>query len=124
MQRMLHYLLDGRLVTIRPIEPEDKRLLVDGLRRLSPEAAFKRFLSPKVRFTDAELKYLTEVEGHDHIASVAVTDDTLVAVGRVVRVDENTADIAIVVWDEWQGLGLGRWLARGRGAAAEARGRA
>jgi len=38
MQRMLHFLLDGTLVTIRPIEPEDKRLLVDGLRRLSPEA--------------------------------------------------------------------------------------
>ena len=84
MQRMLHYLLDGTLVTIRPIEPEDKRLLVDGLRRLSPEAAFKRFLSPKVRFSDAELKYLTEVDGHDHIAYVAVKGDTLVAVGRVV----------------------------------------
>ena len=112
MQRMLHFLLDGTLVTIRPIEPEDKRLLVDGLRRLSPEAAFKRFLSPKVRFTDAELKYLTEVDGHDHIAYVAVEGDTLVAVGRVVRVDADTADIAILVWDEWQGLGLGRWLAR------------
>ena len=107
---MLHYLLDGTLVTIRPIEPEDKRLLVDGLRRLSPEAAFRRFLSPKVRFSDAELKYLTEVDRHDHIAYVAVKDDTLVAVGRVVKTAPDTADIAILVWDEWQGLGLGSWL--------------
>src|SRR5215217_5045440 len=102
MQSMLQILVDGTLVTIRPIEPDDKRLLVDGLRRLSPEAAFKRFLSPKVRFSEAELKYLTEVDGHDHIAYVAVRGDTLVAVGRVVRVDRETADIAILVWDEWQ----------------------
>jgi acetyltransferase len=111
-------LLDGTMVQIRPIKPEDKHLLVDGLRRLSPEAAFKRFLSPKVRFSDAELKYLTEVDGHNHIAYVAVLGDTLVAVGRVVRVDEETADIAILVWDEWQGLGLGSWLARRLAAAA------
>jgi hypothetical protein len=77
MQRMLRHLLAGTLVTIRPIEPEDKTLLAEGLRRLSPEATFKRFLTPKVRFTDTELKYLTEVDGHDHIAYVAVTGQTL-----------------------------------------------
>jgi acetyltransferase len=121
MQRMLHYLLDGTLVLIRPIEPSDKPLLVEGLRRLSPEAAFRRFLSPKVRFSEAELRYLTEVDGHDHIAYVAVKGDELVAVGRVVRSAPDTADIAILVWDEWQGLGLGSWLAQrlARAAAAE-----
>src|SRR5262249_38861339 len=123
MQRMLHYLLDGTLVMIRPIEPSDKQLLVEGLKRLSPEAAFRRFLSPKVRFSDAELTYLTEVDGHDHSAYVAVRGDELTAVGRVVRssVAPDTADIAILVWDRWQGLGLGSWLARrlARAAAAE-----
>src|SRR3954471_20861663 len=112
MQRMLHYLLDGTLVTIRPIEPEDKGLLADGLRRLTPETAYKRFLSPKVRFSDAELAYLTEVDGHDHIAYVAVIDGTLVAVGRVVKTTPDTADLAIVVGDEWQGHGLGGRPAR------------
>src|SRR3954449_7753813 len=122
MQLMLRILLDGTLVTIRPIEPGDKRLLVEGLRRLSPEAAFKRFLSPKVRFSDAELEYLTEVDGHDHIAYVAVRGDTLVGVGRVVKTAPDTADIAVLVWDEWQGLGLGSWLARRPAAAAAAAG--
>jgi GNAT superfamily N-acetyltransferase len=112
MQRMLHYLLNGTLVTIRPIGPEDKGLLAEGLRRLTPETAYKRFLSPKARFSDAELKYLTEVDGHDHIAYVAVIGDTLVAVGRVVKTAPDTADLAIVVGDPWQGLGLGGWLAR------------
>ena len=114
MQRMLLTLLDGTTVFIRPIAPEDKALLVSGLRHLSPETAYRRFLSPKVRFSDAELRYLTEVDGHDHIAYVAVDGDTLVAVGRVVRTTEDrrdTADMAIVVGDPWQGLGLGRRLA-------------
>ena len=122
MQRMLLTLLDGTTVCVRPIAPEDKGLLSAGLRALSPETAYRRFLSPKLSFSPAELRYLTEVDGHDHIAYVAVKDDTLVAVGRVVRVDEDTADIAILVWDEWQGLGLGSWLARRLADAAAAEG--
>jgi GNAT superfamily N-acetyltransferase len=115
MQRMLLTLFDGTTVFVRPIAPEDKALLVSGLRRLSPETAYRRFLSPKVRFTDAELVYLTEVDGHDHIAFVAVDalhPASLIAVGRVVRVAPDTADLAIVVGDDWQGLGLGRRLAK------------
>ena len=72
MQLMLLTLLDGTTVFVRPIAPEDKPLLVAGLRPLSPETAMKRFLSPKVRFSAAELRYLTEVDQHDHIALVAV----------------------------------------------------
>ena len=122
MQRMLLTLLDGTTVFIRPIAPEDKPLLSAGLRNLSPETAYRRFLSPKVRFSADELRYLTEVDGHDHIAFVAVRGDQLVAVGRVVKTAPDTADIAILVWDEWQGLGLGSWLARRLADAAAAEG--
>jgi len=96
--------------------------LSDALAHLSSASVHARFLGPKSRFSSSELRYLTEVDGHDHIAYVAVKDDTLVAVGRVVRVDEDTADIAILVWDEWQGLGLGSWLARRLADAAAAEG--
>jgi len=122
---MLLTLLDGTTVFARPIAPEDKPLLVDGLRRLSPEATFRRFLSPKVRFSAAELRYLTEVDGHDHIALVAVDaadPDVLIAVARCVRTDADTAEMAIVVGDPWQGLGLGRRLARLLADAAAAEG--
>ena len=122
MQRMLLTLLDGTTVFVRPIAPEDKPLLVEGLKRLSPQTAYRRFMSPKTRFTDAELRYLTEVDGHDHIALVAVTGPTLIAVARCVRVSEDTADMAIVVGDPWQGLGLGRQLARLLAMAAAAHG--
>jgi acetyltransferase len=111
---MLLTLPDGTRVLVRPITPEDKPLLVEGLRRLSPEAAFRRFMSPKVSFSQAELRYLTEVDQRDHIALVAVDADQpshLIAVARCVRVAPDTADIAVVVGDPWQRMGLGRRLA-------------
>jgi acetyltransferase len=109
---MLLTLLDGTTVFVRPIVPEDKPLLVDGLRRISPETAMRRFLSPKTSFSEKELRYLTEVDQHDHIALVAVRADCLIAVARCVRVSADTADVAVVVGDPWQGLGLGRRLMR------------
>jgi GNAT superfamily N-acetyltransferase len=118
----VHTLPDGTQILIRPIAATDKVRLSVALGRLSQRAIRQRFLAAKPRLTSAELSYLTEVDGHDHIAYVAVKGDTLVAVGRVVRVDADTADIAILVWDEWQGLGLGSWLARRLADAAAAEG--
>jgi acetyltransferase len=111
MQRMLLTLPDGTTAFVRPIAPEDKPLLVDGLRRLSPESSFRRFLSPKVSFSAAELRYLTEVDGRDHIAYVAFVDGRFAAVARAVRTESDTAEMALTVGDPWQGRGLGRTLA-------------
>jgi RimJ/RimL family protein N-acetyltransferase len=107
----------GTRVRIRPIEPGDKAKLAAGLRQLSDESIRKRFLAAKPRFTSAELRYLTEVDGFNHIALVAVLEsdpDQLVAVARCVRLPDrpDTAEMAIVVGDPWQGRGLGRALAR------------
>ena len=98
------------MLLIRPITPEDKPLLVAGLRALSPESAMKRFLSPKVSFSQAELRYLTEVDQHDHIALVVLEGERLVAVARCVRTGPDVADVAVVVGDPWQGQGLGKRL--------------
>jgi GNAT superfamily N-acetyltransferase len=113
---MVLQLRDGLRVRIRPIEPDDKDLLADGLRHLSEETIRKRFLAAKPRFSNRELRYLTEVDGVNHIALVAVLaddPDTLVAVARCVRLPERpgTAEMAIVVGDPFQGRGLGRELA-------------
>ena len=113
---MLFELPSGSRVWIRPIEPGDKEKLVNGLRQLSEESIRKRFLAAKPRFTSAELRYLTEVDGFNHIALVAVLEDDpdeLVAVARCVRLPDrhDTAEMAIVVGDPWQRRGLGRRLA-------------
>jgi RimJ/RimL family protein N-acetyltransferase len=114
---------DGRRTRIRPIAPGDKALLQEGLQRLSPDSVRRRFLGPKPRLSAAELRYLTEVDGRDHIALVAVDDEDrerLIGVARCVRCkdDAGTAEMAIVVADAWQGHGVGHFLAEALAHAA------
>ena len=114
---MLRQLPDGVPVLVRPIRPDDKHLLEEGLRRLSARSVQRRFLSPKRKFTRAELRYLTEVDGRNHVALVAESPTQpgrLLGVSRFVRSDDDpeAAEAAIVVGDDWQGRGLGSLLAR------------
>ncbi len=125
---MIERLPDGAPVLIRPIRPDDKGMLADGLRRLSPESAQRRFLTPKRSFSRAELRYLTEVDGRDHVALVAESpsepERRLIAVARFVRLqnDPAAADVAFTVADEWQGRGLGSLLGEHVAHAARNRG--
>ncbi|MEA2389917.1 MAG: hypothetical protein QOK31_26 [Solirubrobacteraceae bacterium] len=118
-------LRNGLVVELRPIRPDDKTELASALDRLSPESRRRRFLTAKPRFTSGELRYLTEVDGENHVALVAVTPDGHIAgVGRFVRLPEapETAEFAIVVGDAVQGQGLGSALAVALADAARARG--
>jgi protein lysine acetyltransferase len=122
---VLYTLPSGSRVLVRPIAADDKDKLARGLRQLSDESIRKRFLASKPRFTSAELRYLTEVDGLHHIALVAVLEDDpdqLVAVARCVRLPDRpaTAEMAIVVGDPWQNQGLGRALATALADAARA----
>jgi len=112
---VLTRLADGTPIYVRPIRPDDKALLVGGLARMSAASRQKRFLGPKHRFTVDELRYLTEVDGIDHVAYVALRGDApreLVAVGRLVRSTEDptAAEIAVAVGDCWQRRGVGTLL--------------
>jgi RimJ/RimL family protein N-acetyltransferase len=105
-------LSDGSRFDVRPIRPDDKALLADGLARLSPESVHRRFLTPKPRFSSMELRYLTEVDGYNHVALVAAPAEQpnrIAAVARFVRLadDPAAAEFAIVVADSYQGRGLG-----------------
>jgi RimJ/RimL family protein N-acetyltransferase len=110
---VLERLPDGAPILIRPIRPDDKRMLEDGLRHLSPESVQRRFLTPKSSFSRSELRYLTEVDGRDHVALVAEYPGEpvrrLIAVGRFVRLaeDPEAAEVAIVVSDDWHRRGVG-----------------
>jgi RimJ/RimL family protein N-acetyltransferase len=125
---MLKRLPDGTPILIRPIRPDDKPLLENGLRALSRTSVQRRFLSPKTKFSRAELRYLTEVDGWNHVALVAESPREpvrrLIGVGRYVRLrdDHEAAEAAIVVADDWQRRGVGSLLADQLGRRARMRG--
>jgi len=112
---VVHELPDGARVRLRFIAPSDRALLADGLARLSPQSRRQPFLVPKSSLSDAELSYLTEVDGRDRVAIVAVLEDEpsqLAAVARFVRDPQrpDKAEAAITVADTLQGMGLGRTI--------------
>jgi RimJ/RimL family protein N-acetyltransferase len=125
---VIERLPDGAQVLLRPIRADDKRMLADGLRRLSPESVQRRFLTPKRSFSRAELRYLTEVDGRDHVALVAENPAEparrLIAVGRFVRLrdDPEAAEVAITVADDFQGRGRGSILGEHLAHSARNRG--
>lgn len=123
----MHTLPDGTQILIRPIQASDKVRLSIALGRLSRETIQRRFLAAKPKLSSGELRYLTEVDGHEHIALVAVlaaAPDSIAAVARCVRMPDapDTAEFAIVVGDPLQGRGLGSLLARELATAAHSSG--
>jgi RimJ/RimL family protein N-acetyltransferase len=116
----------GEEIAFRHIRPDDKENLAAAFGRLSAESQHKRFLAAKPRLSASDLRYLTEIDGSDHVAVLAVLaddPDVILGVGRFVRLTDlpDTAEVAIVVGDPFQGNGLGREL--GRRLADEARDR-
>jgi GNAT superfamily N-acetyltransferase len=118
-------LRDGSEVLVRPIEPGDKEGMRRGFEKLSPQSRYRRFMAATPRLTDAQLRYLTEVDHRDHEALVAFTEDREpVGVARYVREapGSDTAEVAVTVIDEWQGRGVATALLERLARHAEASG--
>jgi RimJ/RimL family protein N-acetyltransferase len=107
-------LRDGSRVLIRPVQSADAPLLADGFARLSATSRWMRFLTPKKELSPAELRFLTDLDHHDHEALGALDhrEGRGVGVARYVRQadDSWSADVAVTIIDEWQGRGLGTEL--------------
>ena len=104
---------DGAELLVRPVERDDKRLLNDGLRRLSPESRYRRFFRPLSELSERDLAYLTEIDHHDHEALAAIDPGSgqLVGVARYVRgAEPQLAEVSVVVGDPWQRNGVATGL--------------
>ena len=106
-------LRDGSKVLIRPVRRSDAPQLAEGFARLSTRTRRLRFHAPKARLSQAELRYLTDIDHHDHEAIGALNQGGQgVGIARYIRSadDPRAAEVAITVADDWQGLGLGTEL--------------
>jgi RimJ/RimL family protein N-acetyltransferase len=124
---MAIYRLEDPQVTIREIRADDGERLRAAHARLSAEAQYRRFLAPKPALSEADARYLVEVDGCGHFALVAtLVDDpeTIIAVARFVRLaeDPTAAEFAIVVGDPYHGQGLGTEILEDLIEAARERG--
>lgn len=116
-------LKNGSHVALRPISPGDTDALRQAFEKLSPQTRYQRFHAAVRELSPDWLRYLTGVDGVGHVAWVAVQADEIVGVGRFVLGPEgDAAEVAFVVADELQGLGVGALLRDQLTEEARARG--
>jgi RimJ/RimL family protein N-acetyltransferase len=98
---------NGLGVVIRPIDARDAAALEAFHSRLSPESVYRRYFSPHPRLSASEVVRFTQVDHHDREALVATRGATIIGVARFDRVDRDTAEVAVLVEDAYQGQGVG-----------------
>ncbi len=106
-------LADGTPLRIRPVLPQDKEDIAEGLSRLSVESRYRRFMAALSELSPERLKYLTEIDYVDHFAlgalSLAHNPPLGVGIARYVRdpAKPEVAEPAVTVVDEFQRRGVG-----------------
>jgi GNAT superfamily N-acetyltransferase len=116
-------LRDGRRVYLRPLQQDDGERLRRLFFRLSALSVYRRFMSPLPAPREEGLRRLLDVDHCQREALAALDGDEIIAVARYARLPgSESADIAVVVADDWQRDGLAQlllrrlaWLAQRRG---------
>ncbi|GGM68278.1 GNAT family N-acetyltransferase [Dactylosporangium sucinum] len=109
--------MDGRIVHVRTIRPDDAPALLALYQRLSPRSRYLRFFCAGAAL-DAEVRRLTRAPDADHVGVLVEEGGRVLAAGSYERVGRDQADFALVVADEHHGEGLGTLLLEHLAAAA------
>jgi acetyltransferase len=101
-------------VTVRPIVPSDADMMQAFIGNLSGTSRHFRFFQPLKCVSPSMLKLLTCIDYHTHMAVVALTSirgkNSIIGEARYAGADGVTAEIGVVVADEWQCRGVGTEL--------------
>jgi GNAT superfamily N-acetyltransferase len=103
----------GLKIEVRPVEPSDADQLRAAFDHLSDASKRARFHTVKPELSEAQLRYLTDID-HDHHEALAAgieTPDGLHGIGlaRYVRLEDEpeVAEVAVTVDDDYQSQGVG-----------------
>ena len=109
-------LTDQRRIRIRALHSREEWPIRLLHARLSPRTRYLRFLSPIPTLPDALVRRLACVDYRRRLAVVAEDEGAgcagVVALASFSAVDETTAEVAVVVQDDWQRQGVGTALVR------------
>lgn len=107
-------LKDGLVVTIRAVRQDDKERLREAFRNLESASIYARFFGFKKQLTDDELVQATEID-FDQTVTLVVTidgqdDEIVIGTGTYAKSNATTAEVAFVVEEDYQRLGIARLI--------------
>ena len=114
--RAAEVLKDGRSATIRAFQVQDRDALIEAFGRTGDESRYRRFFTSKRALSEGEIKFFVEVNFTTHVALVAEVQHAegpvIAGGGRYVVCAPGSAEVAFMVDDAHQGLGIGSLLMR------------
>jgi GNAT superfamily N-acetyltransferase len=126
-------LRNGLAVTIRELRADDRERISKAIRQLDRNSIYTRLFSYRTELTEAGLDRIMKVDPAGDVVLVVTigsgADEIVVASGRCIvsgaEADERTGEVAFVVEEDYQGLGIASRLlshlaqiARERGIAS------
>ena len=107
-------LRDGTAVTIRHVRPDDRDRLARAFRKLERETVYTRFFRYVTELTEEQLRRATQTDPDRGVALVVTTgsgaDEAIIAGGRYMLPgasgEKGAAEIAFLVEEDYQGLGI------------------
>jgi RimJ/RimL family protein N-acetyltransferase len=113
-------LRNGLAVTIRHLRGDDRERMARAVRQLDRESIYTRLFSYRNELTEAGLDRIMRVDPEHEVALVVTTGtgdaEIVIGSGRYVVSDpagpERTAELAFVVEEDYQGLGIAGRLMR------------
>ena len=98
-------------VYIRIATPSDGEKLLSMFARASSETIYKRFHIPYPEVPEWMVDLMLGTDHHDKESLVAVAEEKIVGHSLYVRFGDDTeAEMAIIVEDRWQSMGVGKAL--------------
>ena len=98
--------------TTGPLTAADRAALAKLPGRVSPQSAIGWFRGALNRLTDPLLDRLLDTEPGRHEALVAADELGIAGIARFIRVEDasSTAEVAIIIADDWQHQGVARLM--------------
>jgi len=107
-------------VTVRPLRNGETTAVQAVFDALGPVSRLRRFGGAKNVLSTADLELLSRVDATHHVL-VACVDGKPIGIARLVREDDS-AEVAFAVADDWQARGVGTLLVERLAADARAAG--
>ncbi|MEJ7772332.1 MAG: GNAT family N-acetyltransferase [Geodermatophilaceae bacterium] len=113
---------DGGLVQIRPARPDDREALIRLNARSSDRSLYLRFFAVNRPAADSYVDFELRPPDDDHAALVAMIGADLVGIAAYERLGPDEAEVALLIDDSHQQMGIGTLLLEHLAAIARAAG--